>query len=167
MSNTDRRSFLGSGIAVAAAATTVAFPAAAEGAKAGLAFSNRVHLFARPEVKERLIWCLSTVVGCGAPASLKAQGLSEPILAFRFPDGGSLSIEFREDALDEQQARRGAWLEIGSNDPPTLQSKILDAGLPQVIYPATSAFYFAAPGGQVFGIAPARDRSAGESRNKQ
>ncbi len=167
MSNTDRRSFLGSGVAVAVAATTVSVPAAAKEGVPGLAFSNRVHIFASPRIKERLIWCLSAVVGCGAPVSLNAPGLSEPILAFRFPEGGSLSVEFTEDALDEQHVRRGAWLEIWSADPAALKKKILDAGLIQVSYPATNTFYFVAPGGQVFGIVSARNPSAGELRGKQ
>ena len=167
MSNTDRRSFLGSGVAVAVAAAIEDVPATAEEGVPGLAFSNRVHLFASPKVKERLTWCLSTVVGCGAPVSLRTPGASEPILAFKFPDGGALSIEFTEDALNEQQSRRGAWLEIRSNDPATLKRRILDAGLSQIIYPATNTFYFVAPGGQVFGIASARTPSVEELRNKQ
>jgi len=162
MNNTDRRGFLGSGVAVAVAATTMTVPVTAEEDAPRLAFSNRAHIFASPGVKERLTWCLSTVIGCGAPMSLSAPGLREPILAFRFPGGGSLSIEFTEEALDEQHLRRGAWLEIRSNDPSGLKEKILGAGFSQVTYPATNTFYFAAPGGQVFGIVPARNPSAGE-----
>src|SRR5258708_5416684 len=128
MSNTNRRSFLGNGIAAAVAATAVAVPAAAGEDAPGLAFSNRAHIFARPGVKEKLTWCLSTILGCGVPVALNAPGLSEPILAFRFAGGGSLSVEFTESALDEQQARRGAWLEIWSGDPAALKKKILDAG---------------------------------------
>jgi hypothetical protein len=166
MTKTNRRGFLEHSVAVATAATTVAVPSAAEEGGPGLAFSNRAHIFARPRVKERLIWCFSTVLGCGAPVALNASGLSEPILAFRFPNGGSLSIEFTADALDEQQVRRGAWLEIWSNDPAALKEKILEAGLSQVSYPATNTFYFVAPGGQVFGIVSARNPSAGEQRIK-
>jgi hypothetical protein len=166
MSKANRRSFLGRSVAVTAAATTVAVPSAAEEDGPGLAFSNRAHIFARPKVKERLTWCFSTVLGCGAPVTLNAPGLSEPILAFRFPNGGSLSVEFTEDALDEQKLRWGAWLEIWSNDPAALKKKILESGLSQVRYPATNTFYFVAPGGQVLGIVSARNPSAGELRIK-
>src|SRR5882724_8329043 len=146
---TNRRNFLC--CAVAAAATTVALPAVADESAPTLvlAFSDRAHIFARPQVREKLIWCFSTVLGCGTPASLNAPGLSEPILAFKFPNGGSLSVEFTEDALAEQHIRRGAWLEVRSNDPAALTKKILDAGLSEVHYPATNTFYFVAPGGQV------------------
>jgi hypothetical protein len=133
----------------------------------GLSFNNRVHIFALPKVKEKLIWCFRDVLGSEAPVSLHAPGLAEPILAFRFPGGGSLSVEFTDDALDEQQARRGAWLEIRCSDPAAIKRKILDAGLSQVVYPATNTFYFAAPGGQVFGVVSGRNPSAGEMRTNK
>lgn len=161
MSKTNRRSFLVSGVAAAA----VVIPAVADEAVT-LAFGNRAHIFARPNFKEKLMWCFSTVLGCGAPVSLNAPGLSEPILAFGFPNGGSLSVEFTEDALDEHQLQRGAWLEVWSNDPAALRKKVLEAGLSQVHYPATNTFYFAAPGGQILGIVSARKPPAGESRIK-
>jgi hypothetical protein len=107
---------------------------------------------ARPSVKEQLKWCFTTVLDCGAPAQKEVPSLAEPILAFRFPNGGSISVEFTQDALDEQQARRGAWLELRTDDPAALKKKVLEAGLPQVKYLVTERFYFVAPGGQVFGI---------------
>jgi hypothetical protein len=164
MTNTNRRSFLG--CITAAAASAVALPAAAEESTPILAFSDRAHIFARPNVKEKLTWCFSVVLGCGAPTSLNAPGLSEPMLAFRFPSGGSLSVEFTEDALGEQYVRRGAWLEVRSNDPAALKKKVLDAGLSQIQYPATNTFYFVVPGGQVLGIVSARNPSAGEMKVK-
>jgi hypothetical protein len=48
--------------------------------------------------------------------------------------------------------RHGAWLELRSPDADALQKAVLAAGLPQVHYAATNAFYFASPGGQVFSI---------------
>jgi hypothetical protein len=158
MSQTNRRGFLACGIAAAASASAETAP--------GLAHSNRSHIFAHPKIKEKLTWCFSTVLGCGTPASLNALGLSEPILAWKFPGGGALSVEFTEDALDEHQARRGAWLELWSDDPGALKKKILDAGLAPVHYPATNTFYFAAPGGQILGIVSSRNPSAGELRVK-
>lgn len=156
MSDLDRRNFLGGGMALAAAAGVgVAKTAAGDGT--GLAFGNRAHFFAPRDVKEKLIWCFRDVIGCGTPMILEAPGVAEPIVAFRFPGGGSLSVEFTDDALDEQCARKGAWLEIWSSDPDALKQKILKAGLPQVNYAATKTFYFAAPGGQVFGITSGRN----------
>lgn len=160
-----RRSFFASGMAVAAVSLDT-LAGNAEG-RTGLAFGNRVHLFASPAVKDKLIWCFRDVLGCGAPISLQAPGIEEPILAFRFPGGGALSVEFTETALDEQRARRGAWLEIWCDDPEALKRKILAADLLQVTYPATNTFYFMAPGGQVLGVVSNRNPSAGEMRAKQ
>jgi hypothetical protein len=127
-----------------------------------IAVSNRVHLFAPRGLKAELTRCFTTVLGCEPPVTLDAPGLSEPILAFRFPGGGSVSIELTDDALDQQQARRGAWLELKADDPAALQQKVLAAGFGRVDYPATTTFYFEAPGGQVFGIIPARGVTAAE-----
>ena len=166
MSDVNRRSFLRRGIAITTAATGLGFLKAVAEDPPALAFGNRAHIFASPKVKEKLIWCFSDVLGCGPPMSLNVPGLAEPILAFRFPGGGSFSVEFTDDALDEQRARRGAWLEIWSHDPAALKRKILDAGLSQVTYPATNTFYFVAPGGQVLGVVSGRNPSAGEMRTK-
>lgn len=121
-----------------------------------LALGNRAHFTARPELREQLIWCFSTVLRLGPPAVLAAPGIPTTILAFRFPGGGSLSIELNDDALDEESARRGAWLEIQTDDLEGVKQRIVDAGLPRVEYPATTTFYFAAPGGQVFGVVDPR-----------
>jgi hypothetical protein len=47
----------------------------------------------------------------------------------------------------------GAWLELRAEDPAALLRAALDAGLPQVEHPG-HPYYFMAPGGQVFTIAP-------------
>jgi hypothetical protein len=164
MGDIHRRNFLGEAAGLATAVASFAVPAAAADAGPSPAFSNRAHFFAPPRVKDSLIRCFRDVLGAGLPALLNAPGLAEPIVAFRFPGGGSVSIEFTEDAPDEQRARRGAWLEIWSSDPAALKRRILDAGLAQVSYPATNTFYFAAPGGQIFGVVSARNPSAGELR---
>src|SRR5215471_3940179 len=66
MSNLNRRNFLGRGIAMAAAATSLGVVKAVAEEGSALAFSNRAHIFASPKVKEKLIWCFSDVLGCGA-----------------------------------------------------------------------------------------------------
>ena len=148
----DRRAFLSRAAAAAAVLASTPELSLADGANRMNALTNRAHILARPGVKEKLTWCFSTVLGCGAPVSLAAPGKPEPILAFRFPTGGSVSVEFTEEALDEMQARRGAWLEVKSDDPEALKKRILEAGLPELHYWATKNFYFEAPGGQVFGV---------------
>jgi hypothetical protein len=144
----DRRAWLG-GAALFATATT----AGRAKAEAQLAMTNRGHFLARPEYREALVRCFTQVLGCGAPMTLPAKAGLGPVVAFRFPGGGAVSVEFTDRALPEPDARRGAWLELKPADPDALEAAVKAAGLPQVAYAATTTFYFAVPGGQVFGIA--------------
>ena len=79
--------------------------------------------------------------------------MPEPMLVVRFPGGGNLSIEFTTDAPDADQPRLGAWLELRAGDPAAVMRTVLDAGLIEVRHPG-HPYYFMAPGGQVFTIAP-------------
>ena len=116
-----------------------------------IALSNRVHMFARPDVRDKLTAFFTDILGLKVLASADAPGLPTEVIAVVFSNGASLSVEFTEDALDEQQARRGAWFELKTGDP-TLKQKVLDAGLPGVEYTGNDFFYFQAPGGQVMRI---------------
>lgn len=111
-----------------------------------IALSNRMHIFARPDVRERLTEFFTAILGCAVES---VPGTS--ILLVRFPNT-NLTVDFTDDAPGEQQARRGAWLELKADDPAALKQKILAAGLPQISY-AAGRFYFQSPGGQVWGIA--------------
>jgi len=112
-----------------------------------IAMNNRVHIFALPAMKERLIDFFTNILECEVS---EVPGTS--ILAFQFPDGGSLSVEFTDDALDEKQTGRAAWLEIRTDDSITLINRVVSAGLARVEYLGSDRFYFQAPGGQVWGI---------------
>jgi hypothetical protein len=116
-----------------------------------ISLGSRAHIFAPPHLRAELIWCFGTVLGCGEPASIPLPGVAEPVLGFRFPNGGSLSIEFTDDAPDSQPPHGGAWLELQTDDSAALRDKVLAAGLPQITH-AGHDFYFAAPGGQVFSV---------------
>ena len=142
----NRRGCLGVALAVASASQ-------ARAAETATSLGNRAHFLARPEFREALVACFSQVLGCGAPMVLPTNDPAGPILAFKFPGGGSVSVQFTADALDDILARRGAWLELKCGEPAALEAAVLKAGLPQIHYPATRTFYFAAPGGQVFGVA--------------
>jgi hypothetical protein len=108
-----------------------------------IALRNRVHLFTHPKNREALIDCFTTLLG-GSIIAAQAS------LAFQFVDGSAVSVDFTEevvDALDEQQARRGAWLELETDEPLTLTEKILATGYRHFEY--KGFFYFQIPGGQV------------------
>ena len=117
------------------------------------ALGNNVHIFARPHRRQDLIWCFDTVLGCGPVHTIEHPGMTEPMLLVRFPGGGHLSIEFIEDAPDDDTPRLGAWLELRAEDPEALMQAAVDAGLTQVEHPG-HPYYLMAPGGQVFTIAP-------------
>ena len=129
--------------------------ARAQAAAPQVAMTNRGHFLARPQYREALVRCFTEVLGCGAPMTLPARNGLGPVVAFRFPGGGAVSVEFTDRALDEADARRGAWLELKAADPDALEAAVVAAGLPRIVYAATTTFYFAVPGGQVFGIARA------------
>jgi hypothetical protein len=116
-----------------------------------LAIATRVHIFAHPSVKPAMITCFSSVLGCNEPEAFEIGGLSEPILAWQFPGGGSLSVEFTEDALDEAQARRGAWLELRAGNPQALRARVIAAGYTQIRHLGNDN-YFVIPSGQVFRV---------------
>jgi hypothetical protein len=120
------------------------------------ALGASVHLFARPERREELRRCFETVLGATVE-SIAHPAMPEPMLLVRFPDGGHLSIEFAADAPDDDTPQGsptlGAWLELRAQDPAALHQAALDAGLAPVEHPG-HPFYFKAPGGQVFTIAP-------------
>jgi hypothetical protein len=123
-----------------------------------IALSNSIHLYARRDVKEQFLEFFTGILSLEAVESSVAKGSSEPIYAFKFSNGASLSVEFTEDALDDQQALRGAWLELRTDDAVSLQEKAQHAGLPRVVHPFTPFYYIQAPGGQVFRIVTSEER---------
>jgi hypothetical protein len=114
---------------------------------------SRVHIFAKPAEKARMASCFSDVLGCGPPQALSVPGHEHPILAWEFPEGRSLSVEFTSDALDADGARHGAWLEFQAAEPETVKGKLREAGLSQIEYIGNE--YFVIPGGQVIRVASA------------
>jgi hypothetical protein len=118
-----------------------------------IALSNSIHIYARPDTKEKLLEFFTSILGLEArTVPPYVVGSPEPMCAFAFSNGASLSVEFTEDALDDQQAQRGAWLELRTDDAVGLQQKVQAFGLKRVVHPYTPFFYIQAPGGQVFRI---------------
>ncbi|MBA3735413.1 MAG: hypothetical protein H0W90_09500 [Actinobacteria bacterium] len=114
--------------------------------------SNRVHLFAHPSAREDLDRFFTDVLSLPPASSVAAPGLDLPILIYQFENGASLSVQFGEDALGAEEARRGAWLELVADDADRLKEKVLRAGLRRLEHLGGEHFYFQAPGGQVMRI---------------
>ncbi|HTF34707.1 MAG TPA: hypothetical protein VK714_13535 [Myxococcota bacterium] len=64
---------------------------------------------------------------------------------FFVPQGQVLSVAQRE---------RATWLEIQVADPAAVKAQLLAFGVPEVVYEDRTRFYFRAPGGCVFRLAP-------------
>ena len=61
--------------------------------------------------------------------------IGQPVLVVSFPGGGHLSIEFTDEAPDDEQPRLGAWLELRADDPAAVFQAALGAGLTEVEHP--------------------------------
>ena len=118
-----------------------------------MALGNNAHLFARPHRRELLRQLFEDVLRVGVVTTVPFPGMAEPMLLIRFSGGGSLSIEFVETADDSDEPRLATWLELGAEDPAAMMRTALEAGFRQVTHPG-HPYYFMAPGGQVFTIAP-------------
>src|SRR5579875_4127799 len=82
------------------------------------ALGARVHLFVRPDVRERFTALFRDVLHCDTVEL--DFGLPYPILLVSFPDGSAFSVEFSDlaprdaggAAVDDESAFRGAWIEF-------------------------------------------------------
>ena len=75
---------------------------------------------------------------------------------FLFSDSFVLGVFFCEqaDVLSEEDHLKAAWLEIKTKDVPEVKRRLIEFGVKEVEYPDKGRFYFQAPGGQVFRLAP-------------
>jgi hypothetical protein len=120
------------------------------------ALGARVHLFVRPEYRERFIATFRDALGC--PLRELDFGLAHPILLVAFSDRSAFSVEFSDDAtveppgetVDDAHAPRGAWIEFRTDDVAGAQQKLRDAGIREFRHPGSAHSYFCAPGGQIF-----------------
>jgi len=117
-----------------------------------IAVGTNAHLFAQPRRREELRRCFQDVLGVPV-ADVDYPGVPGRMLLVRFPDGGSLSVEFSDDAPDDDGPRLGTWLELRADDPAALVEQARAAGLPDVRH-GGHPHYLAVPGGQVFAVAP-------------
>jgi hypothetical protein len=118
-----------------------------------IALGNNAHIFARPARRPELVWCFETALRCGPVRTVQHPAMPEPMLLVDFPGGGHLSIEFIEEAPDDDRPRLGAWLELRADDPAAVMRAALEAGLVELKHPG-HPYYVMVPGGQVFTIAP-------------
>ena len=75
---------------------------------------------------------------------------------FQFGNAFVLGVFYFEDTnlLTEEQHLDAAWLEIKVADVDSVRARLIDFGVKQVDFVDKMRFYFQAPGGQVFRLAP-------------
>jgi len=75
---------------------------------------------------------------------------------FCFANGFVLGVFFCEqaDILSEEDHLKAPWLEIKAKDVEDVKRRLVEFGVTEVDYQDKSRFYFQAPGGQVFRLAP-------------
>ncbi len=100
------------------------------------ALGNNAHIFARPHRRQELARCFETALGCQV-TTVEYPGTAEPMLIMRFPEGGSLSIEFTADAPDSDHPRLGVWLSCGPRTQPPPCGPRSMPGSPRSPIPAT------------------------------
>jgi catechol 2,3-dioxygenase-like lactoylglutathione lyase family enzyme len=118
----------------------------------------RVHLFVRPSSREAFTELFRDVLRCRVVE--RDFGLPYPILLVSFEDGSAFSVEFTDlapelgshEALDDELAFHGAWIEFRTRDLEETLGALRAAGVPEFRHPGSSHVYFSAPGGQVFRI---------------
>ena len=118
-----------------------------------VALMNTAHLYARVSEKERLLRFFTEVLGL-PPREVTVAYVTakQPMYAVTFANGAGLSVEFTGDALTDQAAERGAWLELTVTDRAAVEARARAFGAKRIVHPATPFVYLQAPGGQVFRI---------------
>lgn len=75
---------------------------------------------------------------------------------FQLPDRSIIGVYYVQEsqALSEEVYRNATWLEIVTPEVATLKSRLRSLGVKEIDYADKDHFYFHAPGGQVFRLAP-------------
>jgi hypothetical protein len=83
-------------------------------------------------------------------------GPGERAAIYELPGGFVAGVFFLDasEVLTPEQHRKATWLELMSEDPAALRDRVLAAGIVEMETGDRSRFFFQAPGGQVFRVAP-------------
>jgi catechol 2,3-dioxygenase-like lactoylglutathione lyase family enzyme len=75
---------------------------------------------------------------------------------YEFDGGFVVGLFFAPDSevIPEADYLRATWLELKVAEPAALKSRLQAFGVTEVSYPDPTRFFFQAPGGQVFRLAP-------------
>lgn len=113
---------------------------------------NHLKMHLPHSVRERVSRFYVDLLGC--------RKLSDPpypnVDLFEFDGGFVLGLFFSDEkeTLSEREQVKATWMEIKTDDPAALKEKLIGFGVREVEFEDKSRFYFQAPGGPVFRIAP-------------
>ncbi len=90
---------------------------------------------------------------------LKCKSLESPrddLDLYEFAGGFILGLFFVDPSatLTDAQYLNAMWMELKVDDPAAWQARLIAFGVNPVEFPDPTRFFFAAPGGQVFRLAP-------------
>jgi len=112
---------------------------------------NHLKMNLPASLRERARTFYGEILGC------KRLESPAPVLdLFEFEGGFVLGLFFGDDAqvLPEPEYLKATWLELKTADVDGLRRKLEAFGVHEVPYPDNNRFFFQAPGGQVFRLAP-------------
>jgi hypothetical protein len=73
---------------------------------------------------------------------------------YQFAGGFVIGLFFGSPCLSESEHERATWLELKTDDPEALRRRLEAFGVRKIDYEDRARFYFQAPGGQIFRVAP-------------
>ena len=113
---------------------------------------NHLKMHLPHSLRERASCFYTEVLGCR-----KLNNQPYPNLdLYEFQGGFVLGLFFCDEAetLPEREHLKATWMEIKTDNPNTLKQRLVEFGVHEVDFEDKSRFYFQAPGGQVFRLAP-------------
>jgi catechol 2,3-dioxygenase-like lactoylglutathione lyase family enzyme len=157
----DLRSILLLVMAVSIASSTTACASEANGNKQSLpklenhmsnaVFGNHSALRVSHSQQDRIRLFYHDILGC------EITKKTENVDMFRMGNDFFITFLYGDETLPESDWSKSIWLEIKSDDAPTMKRKILDFGVTEVKSMDKAHLYFQAPGGQVFRLVGTND----------
>ena len=113
---------------------------------------NHLKMHLPYRLRERALRFYTDILGCRKLADIPYPNLD----LYEFQGGFVLGLFFHDevDTLSEEEQVKATWMEIKTDEPDALKQRLIDFGVREVEFEDKSRFYFQAPGGQVFRVAP-------------
>jgi len=113
---------------------------------------NHLKMHLPHHLRERALRFYTDILGCRKLTDIPYPNVD----LYEFQGGFVLGLFFCDDAdtLSENEQLKATWMEIKTDRPDALKQQLIDFGVREVEFEDKSRFYFQAPGGQVFRVAP-------------